>query len=259
MQPRNKNAFTLVELVVTATILVILTSIGFYSYTQNISDARDGVRKTDIASLSSALTLYKKQRGAYPFPGDSFEIRNRGKTVVYQGKMNEKVTLSTAERFPLDPEMEIPYFYAITANKQEFQLGLSLENSENPYAILQGDYKSVAKNILPTLLLATGATTAVEINSASGAAALANRNLFLFNNGYHNIPYSFIDGTPLSDGTTLTNLIIDAGTSFWQNSDYRDCTEIFTAGKWITPSGVSDEYQIVSSTWALTNTGCIAP
>lgn len=56
------KAFTLIELVVTATILVILTSIGFYSYTQNISDARDGRRKTDLSALSSQLNLYKKQR-----------------------------------------------------------------------------------------------------------------------------------------------------------------------------------------------------
>ncbi len=56
------TGFTLVEIIVAATILVILTSIGFYAYTNNIADARDGVRKTDIASLESALNLYKREK-----------------------------------------------------------------------------------------------------------------------------------------------------------------------------------------------------
>jgi len=64
----TKKAFTLVELIVSTTILAILTTIGFYTYTQYISDARDSVRKTDISTLDSQLNLYKKQRGAYPLP-----------------------------------------------------------------------------------------------------------------------------------------------------------------------------------------------
>ena len=51
--------------------------------------------------------------------------------------MNQKVTLSTAERLPLDPDLDIPYIYAVTRNKQEFQLSLSLENNENPFALLE--------------------------------------------------------------------------------------------------------------------------
>lgn len=253
---KNIIAFTLVELVVTATILVILTSIGFYSYTQNISDARDGKRKTDLSSLSSQLNLYKRQRGAFPTPWDSFEIRNRGYTVAYQWLMNQKVTLSTAEKLPLDPEMDIPYFYSISRNKQEFQLALSLENNENPYALVDGNYKSVSKNVLPTILLALSSTLPIEISTASGSS---NRNYFIFQDGYHTLPYDFDTGIPSSDGTSFSILLADAGISFWQNSDYRNCWEIFTAAKWIGPSGTSDEYQILWSTWALINTGCLAP
>ena len=133
---QNIGAFTLVELLVSATILIILTSVGFYSYTKNISDARDSVRRTNISSLSSQLNLYKKERGAFPRPGDSFEIHNDGYVVAYQGFMNKKVPLSTADNLPLDPELDIPYLYATTKNRQEFQLALSFENSDNPYAVL---------------------------------------------------------------------------------------------------------------------------
>jgi len=58
----SRKAFTLVELIVSTTILAILTTIGFSTYTQYIGDARDGVRKTDLATLNSQLNLYKKQR-----------------------------------------------------------------------------------------------------------------------------------------------------------------------------------------------------
>ncbi len=258
MKKYQKYAFTLIELVVTATILVILTSIWFYSYTQNISDARDGARRTDLSALSSQLSLYKKQRGAYPNPGDSFEIRNRGYAVAYQWYMNQKVTLSTAERLPLDPDLDIPYIYAVTRNKQEFQLALSLENNENPFALVEWDYKSIAKNVLPNIILATGSTLNIEINAAIGTGA-TNRNLFLFQNGYHNIPYDFIGGVAKSDGTSFATLLAEAGTSYWQNSDYRSCSEIFTAGKGINPTATSDEYQILSASGTLTNTGCLAP
>ena len=258
MVTSNKFAFTLIELVVTATILVILTSIGFYSYTQNISDARDGARKTDISTLASQLNLYKRERWAYPNPWDSFEIRNRGYTVGYQGYMNQKVTLSTAERLPLDPELDTPYIYSVTRNKQEFQVSATLENNESPFAFLQWDYKSIAKNILPNIVLALQTTSPVEINQVVGTGA-TNRNFFVFHNGFHNISYDFINGIPQSDGTLFTTLLSDAANDYWQNSDFRSCSEIFTAGKWITPSASTDEYQILSSTWVLVNTGCLAP
>lgn len=72
----RKKAFTIVEIVVAATILVVLTSIGFYSYTKNISHAKDSTRKSDLLLLSSQLSLQKKKKGAYPHPDQNFLIKN---------------------------------------------------------------------------------------------------------------------------------------------------------------------------------------
>lgn len=258
MNKRQKKWFTLIELVVAATIIVLLASIWFYSYTKNIWDARDGVRKTDISALSSQLNLYKRQRWAYNFPGNYYQIHNRGEAVAYQGYVDNTVALSTAEKLPEDPKLETPYIYSTTTNRQEYQLAATLENSESPYAILEGSYKSVAKNVLPTIVLAREWSSAIEINNAVWAWA-TNRLLFVFHKWNHNLPYDFITAAPTSDGTDFTTLLADAASDYWQNSDYRSCSEIFTAGKWITPSGLSDEYQILNSTWALTNSGCTAP
>ncbi len=248
-------AFTLIELVVSATILVILTSIGFYSYTKNIGDARDSTRKTDISALSSQLKLYKKQRWAFPRPGKSFEIHNRGGVVAYQWFMDKSVTLSTAEKLPLDPELGIPYFYSTTKNRQEYQLALSLENSDDPYTFLSWNYKSVAKSILPSILLATGSTLPIEIHDGIWAWS-ENRKLFLLNTGFHNIPYDFESGLPQSDGTSFSGILDDVSNDYWQNTDYRNCWEISAAAKRITPDGQTDQYQILNTSGILVYQNC---
>ena len=251
----SKKWFTLVEILVSATILVILTSIGFYSYTQNISDARDSARVTDISALSSQLSLYKRERGAYPFPGDYFNILNRGFPVAYQWKMNRSVALPTATTLPYDPSLDIPYFYATTRNRQEYQLAAAIENSDDPYTYLQWAYTSVSSQVLPNLLLATGVTSDTEINNAVSPGDV-NRDLFLFHNGFHTLPYDFILEQPFSDGSDFDILLSDAVEDYWQNTDYRNCGEIDVAGKNITASGSTDEYQILSNTWAIQNVSC---
>jgi len=155
MNYENKNGgFTLVELVVTATILVILTAVGFYSYSKNIVDTRDSVRVSDLADLKSKLKLYKQTRGAVPLPDENFNILNNGVVVATEGKLTRNVALTTSDNIQYDPYLKIPYTYSITSNRQEFEIALSLENSDNTIALLDGTYKSVARDTLPTITLA---------------------------------------------------------------------------------------------------------
>lgn len=253
----KKSWFTLVELIVTATILVILTAVWFYSYSQNLVDARDSVRKSDIADLESKLKLYKQKRGAYPSPGDNFNILNSGVTVAQQGKMNEKVSLSTASSLPKDPFTKQPYNYSITNNKQEFEIALSLENGDNPIALIEWDYKSVSKNVLPSISLAIDTINNTEIHDWVGAGS-TNRMTFILNLGAYNLPYTFDSPySPFTDGwTSFATIINDPTIDYWQNSDYRSCTEIYEAGKSISDGIIAEEYQILNSTWALENTTC---
>lgn len=246
---KSHLGFTLVEIVVAATILVILTSIWFYNYTQSISDARDSVRITDISALWSQLSLYKRERGAYPFPWDRFNLLNDSLVIGYQGKMNTKVPLTTASsNLPLDPELDIPYFYSTTRNRQEYQIAASIENGDSPYTLLQWDYRSVSKNILPNIVLALDTSSDTDINS--------NQDLFLFNNWFNTLPYDFDTGSPFSNGSTLSEMLNAAGDDYWQNTDYRSCEEINLAGKNITASGSTNEYQILDNNWVLQTQLC---
>jgi prepilin-type N-terminal cleavage/methylation domain-containing protein len=58
--------FTMIELLVAATILAVLSAIGLVSFSSANIRARDGKRKADLESARSALELYRSDIGYYP-------------------------------------------------------------------------------------------------------------------------------------------------------------------------------------------------
>ena len=252
---KNKKAFTFVELIVTTVILVILASTWFYSYIKYLSEARDTERKSDLAKVASSLKLYKQQRWSYPLPWDTYNITNSWAIVVLQWELNRDVALSTLDKLPLDPYAKIPYSYSVTYNKQEYQLALSYENGDFPITWLEWDYKSVSINILPNIILAKDSTNDVEINSWV-LDWNTNRNYILFNSS-ESLPYELFEPfRPYYDWSNLDTILANSKTDFWQNTDYRNCIEIQDAWKSISWSWIINEYQILNSSWALTNTWC---
>jgi hypothetical protein len=172
--------------------------------------------------------------------------------------MNKSVSLSTAKDLSLDPELDIPYVYATTKNRQEYQLAASMENSDNPYTHLVGDYKSISTQILPNIILAADSSSDMEINNVEIATnGDTNRDLFLFHKGFHTLPYDFISALPYTDGSDFDVLLADGLADYWQNTDYRSCSEIEIAGKNITATGSIDQYQTLSSAGVLENTDCV--
>ncbi|NUJ97264.1 hypothetical protein HGA92_00575 [Candidatus Gracilibacteria bacterium] len=241
---KSKFGFTFVELIVISSILVILATIGFYSYSKHINTSRDTKRKEVISSLKSDLEIYKKEKGAFPKPGDAFMLQNESELVAFQGKFNEGVF----KKYPLDPLLKIPYLYGVSKNRGEFQLAGTLENNGSPTSIVEGNYSSVAKYTLPSLLIA------YEGNGAINIATEPYRNMFILNNAKANIPYSFDTKKPQSlTGTLLSSLLDNPTTKLWQNTDYTNCEEICKAGKYIGQG----TYQILSSTGGgLIDTNC---
>ena len=245
---KNIWGFTLIELVVSMTILVILTGVWFYSYVQNVVDARDSVRISDTANIWAQLKIYKRNRWAYPTPGSNFSLQSGSKVLATQWLLNEEVPLSNLDEIPLDPKIEIPYTYSVTRNKQEFEIALTLEWENWEQAVLEWDYSSVSKNRLPTITIA---------HTWPSIDVITNNNLFIFNQWFDNAPYTFESPyDPKITTKTLTELMNDSNIKYWQNSDFRSCTEIEDAGKTISDAWDSEEYQILDSSGVLTSVIC---
>jgi type II secretory pathway pseudopilin PulG len=237
--------FSFVELIVAATILIILTTIWFFSYSQYLLDARDSGRKSDLSTISSSMKLYKQKRWVFPIPWANYSL-TLWTSVAIQWKLDSTVTLSTLEKLPLDPNLKLPYLYSITQNKSEYLLWASLENNGNPIAYVEGSYRSVARDRLPSILVAIDGPASVDLTNAT------NKDKFIFSNQSHNLPYDLETGLATSDGTTFTNLMADGSTEFWQNTDFRSCIEIGESGKSIG----TWTYQIVNTSWVITDIAC---
>ena len=256
----KKNAFTFIELIVVTTIIVILSWIWFSSYIGYIWESRDSQRKSDLGNISSALKIYKQKRWYYPTPWNNFNITFSGTTVAIQWLLNKNVHLNTLEKLPLDPKAEISYSYSITNNMQEFQIAWTIENDETETSIVNWNYKTISKNNLPTILLSTWASIWSNAEIQSGTTDWdINRNLFIYHNQRHNLPYDFNSYEPINDWTDFDDLLneMENTDDFWQNSDFRNCTEIEEWWKLLlTQTWTTVEYQILSNTWVLVNTWC---
>ena len=127
----NKNAFTLVELIVVIIILAILWTIAFVSFQNYTDNSRDWVRKSDIANLMNSLELYKSKTWEYPNPDSS-------SVVYYQTSSNVVWTqwtvwiettkkLYNLDKVPRDPLTWNEYTYSVLNTKEEYQVAAALE------------------------------------------------------------------------------------------------------------------------------------
>jgi prepilin-type N-terminal cleavage/methylation domain len=60
------KSFTLIEILVVATIIALLASGGVVVYTQLNRASRDAKRKTDLEQIRAALEMYRSNNGIYP-------------------------------------------------------------------------------------------------------------------------------------------------------------------------------------------------
>ncbi len=72
--PTYSKAFTLVELIIALTILMILWIISFISIQWYTQRARDASRISDIQTIVKALEVQKIKSNNYPIPTDGIEV-----------------------------------------------------------------------------------------------------------------------------------------------------------------------------------------
>lgn len=63
---KNKNGFTMIELIVVIALMGILATVGFSAYTASMQTGRDNRRKLDLKNVASALQLYYSDYSNYP-------------------------------------------------------------------------------------------------------------------------------------------------------------------------------------------------
>lgn len=114
--------FTMIELLVVTTIIIVITSIGLVSYTSANRSARNGKRKADMEMVRQALVLYRTDNGTYPATSNF-------------ATMLSTISDYTSATSVTDPKNEGSYVYSYTSDGVVFTLTANLEPNGTPYSI----------------------------------------------------------------------------------------------------------------------------
>lgn len=124
--------FTLVEMLVAITILWILSTIWFISFTKYNVQARDVVRITDIKNIIKVLWLHNLKTGLYPNASNAVDVTYSGAVVWSQWSFWDESIAETGKIFGelRDPKYDNKYSYSVTLNKKEYQIAAYFESEE---------------------------------------------------------------------------------------------------------------------------------
>lgn len=104
----SKRGFTLIEILVATTILIVLTSVVAVSFQQGNKNARDAKRKADLEEIRGVLENYRLENGEYP---DSVNEINGYEVSFDDGLFLENVSSLYLSRQYTDPKDDATYHY----------------------------------------------------------------------------------------------------------------------------------------------------
>lgn len=143
----SSSGFTLVELLVTITIIGILASIGLNTFTSAQKKSRDAKRKAYLRQITDALEAYHNDKNEYPAV-DSGNIMGCGadaEETCTWGEIFSNTDTATVYmvEMPEDPTVGNTFYYnaiphPVSGLNTKFQLYARLENKKD---------KDVPKNI----------------------------------------------------------------------------------------------------------------
>ncbi len=135
MQHIKNKWFTLVELIVVITILIILWTIAFISLQWYTKSARNSTRISDIKNTVNVLELFSIKTGKYPLPWNAVDkTASWGTVVLWQSWDMDIVVQRQVERLskvPLDPTTGETMKYATTLSRKEYELKYDFELAQN--------------------------------------------------------------------------------------------------------------------------------
>jgi len=117
----SKKGFTLVELLISASIIAILAgvTIAVLKPSHFYGKARDGKRKADLEQIRSALEMYRTDAGSYP---DSLSF---GGSLVYDGN----TYMNPVPNDPLFPDQN--FYYSGGGNIYQLCAALEIGGSDS--------------------------------------------------------------------------------------------------------------------------------
>ncbi len=110
---RRQMGFTLIEVLVAATIVALLSTIGLSGYQAITRSGRDALRKSDLEQIRSALEIYKSENGSYP---------------VAQATCVPALPTSYINPYPVDPRPTSSQYCYVRQSNLTYQLCAHLEN-----------------------------------------------------------------------------------------------------------------------------------
>jgi general secretion pathway protein G len=120
----QKKGFTLIEILVAATIIAVLSVVGVASYTSINKRSRDAKRKSDLEQVRSALEMYRTDKGFYPDTGSDFTSLEDLESALVPTYMpsiptDPKSTTTTPIPYYYSPLGTAPYYsYCMCANME---------------------------------------------------------------------------------------------------------------------------------------------
>jgi len=117
---KRQSGFSMIELLVVATIIVVLTTIGMVSYGKTMENSRNAKRKTDVETIRQALIMYRSDEGSYPVQAVSGDyLTSVGTALKDAGYLSD----------PLPDDPTAAQYYAYVSSGTSFTLTATLEPS----------------------------------------------------------------------------------------------------------------------------------
>jgi general secretion pathway protein G len=125
---KQRQGFTLIEILIVVAIIAILASVVLIGLGPTQQQGRDARRLSDLREVQTGLELYYNEKGVYP------DCTGNGATCW--GTMSTALTTASPSigvtQVPNDPSSGRSYYYNSFNSDATYVIGATLENTSNP-------------------------------------------------------------------------------------------------------------------------------